>query len=102
MSAAPRAACPPAWQGEKHLYALTASAYKRRTPRARRGVRMIWGWVRELSVFISYRRDTDAARAVMLDGMISGTFNLQGDRLRVKIYRDTAERVGVAWPAEGR
>jgi hypothetical protein len=43
----------------------------------------------------------DAARAVMLDGMISGTFNLQGDRLRVKIYRDTAERVVLLGPPRG-
>ena len=54
----------------------------------------------EVSVFISYRRDTDAARAVMLDGMINGAFNQQKGNPKVMIYRDTSERLGVTWPEE--
>jgi pterin-4a-carbinolamine dehydratase len=54
----------------------------------------------ELSVFINYRRGTDAARAVMLDREISGAFNYPREAPRVAIYRDTSERLGVAWPQE--
>jgi pterin-4a-carbinolamine dehydratase len=55
-----------------------------------------------LSVFISYRRDTDAARAVMLDRVISGAFNYPKEPPKVNIYRDTSERLGVSWPQEIR
>ena len=54
----------------------------------------------ELEVFISYRRDTDAARAVMLDREISGAFNYPNETPSVIIYRDTSERLGVPWPQE--
>ena len=54
----------------------------------------------ELSVFISYRRDGDAARAVMLDRVISGAFNYPREPPKLVIYRDTSERLGVAWPQE--
>jgi pterin-4a-carbinolamine dehydratase len=56
----------------------------------------------DLLVFISYRRDIDAARAVMLDKMISGTFNQPKKLPTVIIYRDTSERLGVSWPQEVR
>jgi len=56
----------------------------------------------DLSVFISYRRDSDAARAVMLDKTISGTFNRPKEPPTVAIYRDTSERLGVSWPEEVR
>jgi len=56
----------------------------------------------EVSVFISYRRDTDAARAVMLDRVISGAFNYPKEPLRVTIYRDTSARLGISWPQEIR
>jgi pterin-4a-carbinolamine dehydratase len=56
----------------------------------------------ELAVFISYRRDTDAARAVMLDREISGAFNYPRETPKVAIYRDASERLGVAWPQEIR
>jgi hypothetical protein len=56
----------------------------------------------EISIFISYRRDDDAARAMMLDRIISGTFNEPARPPRVRIYRDTAERLGVQWPEEVR
>jgi pterin-4a-carbinolamine dehydratase len=56
----------------------------------------------EISVFISYRRDDDAARAAMLDGTISGAFNEPTQPPKVLIYRDTSERLGVAWPDEIR
>ena len=56
----------------------------------------------EISVFISYRRDTDAARAVMLDRLISGAFNYPKEPPRVTIYRDTAARLGIRWPQEVR
>lgn len=56
----------------------------------------------EISVFISYRRDDDAARAAMLDGTISGAFNEPAQPPKVLIYRDTSERLGVAWPDEIR
>jgi pterin-4a-carbinolamine dehydratase len=56
----------------------------------------------DVSIFISYRRDTDAARAVMLDSMISGAFNPRDQPPAVSIYRDTSERLGVAWPREIR
>lgn len=52
----------------------------------------------ETSIFISYRRNDDAARAVMLDRIISGTFNEPERPPRVRIYRDTSERLGVTWP----
>lgn len=55
----------------------------------------------QISVFISYRRDDDAARALMLDRIISGTFNVPAPP-KVGIYRDTAERLGVSWPTEVR
>lgn len=56
----------------------------------------------ELSVFISYRRDSDGARAVMLDRVISGAFNYPQEPPKLTIYRDTSERLGVAWPEEIR
>jgi pterin-4a-carbinolamine dehydratase len=56
----------------------------------------------EISIFISYRRDDDAARAVMLDRIISGTFNEPARPPRVRIYRDTEGRLGVQWPEEVR
>lgn len=56
----------------------------------------------EASIFISYRRDDDAARAVMLNLIIVGTFNEPTKPPKVRIYRDTAERLGVAWPEEIR
>ena len=56
----------------------------------------------EISIFISYRRDDDAPRAVMLDRIISGTFNEPARPPRVRIYRDTAERLGVQRPQEVR
>jgi hypothetical protein len=55
-----------------------------------------------VSIFISYRRDTDAARAVMLDSIISGTFNRDDGGQVVRVYRDTSERLGVPWPEELR
>jgi pterin-4a-carbinolamine dehydratase len=56
----------------------------------------------EISIFISYRRDDDAARAVMLDRIISGTFNEPGRPPRVHIFRDTSQRLGVTWPTAVR
>jgi pterin-4a-carbinolamine dehydratase len=56
----------------------------------------------EISIFISYRRDDDAARAVMLDRIISGTFNEPAQPSKVRIYRDTSERLGATWPEEVR
>jgi pterin-4a-carbinolamine dehydratase len=56
----------------------------------------------EVSIFISYRRDDDAARAAMLDRIISGTFNEPSHPQKVRIYRDTSARLGVAWPEEVR
>jgi pterin-4a-carbinolamine dehydratase len=56
----------------------------------------------EISVFISYRRDDDAARAAMLDRIISGAFNEPAKPPKVSIYRDTSERLGVSWPEEVR
>jgi len=55
-----------------------------------------------LAVFISYRRDMDAVRAVILDREISGAFNYPGRTPNVIVYRDTSERRGVGWPREVR
>ena len=55
-----------------------------------------------LEVFISYRRDMDAVRAVLLDREISGAFNSPGRTLDVSVYRHTSERSGVGWPPEVR
>lgn len=54
----------------------------------------------EISIFISYRRDDDAARAVMLDRIISGAFNEPARPPKVRVYRDTSARLGVSWPQE--
>jgi pterin-4a-carbinolamine dehydratase len=54
----------------------------------------------EISIFISYRRNDDAARAAMLDRIIAGTFNEPAKSPKVRIYRDTSERLGIAWPEE--
>lgn len=60
------------------------------------------GPMAELKVFISYRRDTDAARAVILDKEISGAFNYPEETRSVVIYRDTSKRLDVPWPQELR
>lgn len=60
------------------------------------------GPMAELKVFISYRRDSDAARAVILDKEISGAFNYPKETPSVVIYRDTRKRLDVPWPQELR
>ena len=55
-----------------------------------------------LEVFISYRRDLDAVRAVLLDREISGAFNSPGRKPSVVVYRHTSERHDVSWPEEAR
>jgi len=54
----------------------------------------------ELSIFISYRRDDDALRAALLDRIVSGAFNEPSKPLKVRIFRDTSQRLGVTWPKE--
>jgi pterin-4a-carbinolamine dehydratase len=56
----------------------------------------------EVSIFISYRRDDDAVRAAILDRIVSGAFNEPAESPKVRIYRDTSERLGVRWPEEVR
>jgi len=54
----------------------------------------------EVSIFISYRRDDDSLRAVLLDLVISGAFNEPSKPPKVRIFRDTCQRLGVTWPKE--
>jgi pterin-4a-carbinolamine dehydratase len=56
----------------------------------------------EISIFISYRRDDDALRAALLDRIVSGAFNEQSKPPKVRIFRDTSQRLGVTWPKEVR
>jgi pterin-4a-carbinolamine dehydratase len=58
--------------------------------------------VAEVSIFISYRRDDDALRAALLDRMISGAFNEPSKPPKVRVFRDTSQRLGVTWPEEVR
>jgi len=52
-------------------------------------------------VFISYRRDTDALRSIVLHRLIDSTFDRSGAS-RVDVFRDTRTRLGVEWPEEVR
>lgn len=56
----------------------------------------------EVSVFISYRRNDDALRAALLDLVVSGAFNEPSKPPKVRIFRDTSQRLGVTWPKELR
>lgn len=50
-------------------------------------------------VFISYRRDTDAARAALVHHSIEGGFSGETSEVDVTIFRDVRQRLGVDWCA---
>jgi hypothetical protein len=47
-----------------------------------------------VKVFISYRRDSDLLRAMLVDAVVRNHFR-HADRPEVEVYRDTRQRV---WP----
>src|SRR5262245_29828590 len=56
-----------------------------------------------IEVFISYRRDTDAARATLVAKFIEGAAKAGGllsreQRIELNVYMDVADRLGVEWP----
>lgn len=60
-----------------------------------------WAWraMPPLSVFVSYRRNPDAAEATLVDKTITSTFASEGKE-RVSVFRDTRQRLGNEWPSE--
>jgi pterin-4a-carbinolamine dehydratase len=52
-----------------------------------------------VKVFVSYRRDSDLLRAMLVDAVVRNHFR-HADGPEVEIYRDTRQRVGQQWPDE--
>jgi len=52
-----------------------------------------------LKVFVSYRRDSDLLRAVLVDAVVRNHFR-HADGPKIEIYRDTRQRLGQQWPDE--
>lgn len=50
-----------------------------------------------LQIFISYRRDIDAARAALIEKSIEGGFHGAPSTRPVKVFRDVGQRLGVPW-----
>ena len=48
-------------------------------------------------VFINYRRDTDGARAALLEKGIEGSINRPGTNTIARVHRDVRERYGLEW-----
>jgi pterin-4a-carbinolamine dehydratase len=55
-----------------------------------------------LQIFISYRRDGDALRAMGVRHIVDGAFNHAGRPEAVDIFQDVRQRPGVSWPDEVR
>jgi pterin-4a-carbinolamine dehydratase len=49
-------------------------------------------------VFISYRQDTDGARAALVEKSIQGGFGSPDSPTNVSVFRDVRLRLGVPWP----
>ena len=50
-------------------------------------------------IFISYRRDADAARAALVHHSIEGAFSDASSEVSATIFRDVRQRLGVDWSA---
>ena len=53
-----------------------------------------------LRIFLSYRRDSDYLRAVIVRMIIEATFNKDQGTNTVEVFQDVRQRLGVEWPAE--
>jgi pterin-4a-carbinolamine dehydratase len=54
--------------------------------------------VAAVKIFLSYRRDSDGARAALVEKSIEGGFPATKSESTVHIFRDVRQRLGVDWP----